>query len=186
VFEKQWNIYQNIYDNIYEAVIPAGTKSITVENTEGDWLTFTEIRLEPFTTAMKEPLIIATGAGAWGEKQRSLALSAAGLVVSDKADIRFDRRWLSEVHYSRWIDLARQGNTVMAGECGVYSRTPHLVALAFLEDLLATFKELGWGWALWNFRGDFGVLDSTRADVAYEAFEGHKLDRKMLELLRKY
>lgn len=35
-------------------------------------------------------------------------------------------------------------------------------------------------------RGGFGVLDSNRADVAYEDFRGHKLDRKMLDLLRTY
>ena len=29
-------------------------------------------------------------------------------------------------------------------------------------------------------------MDSGRADVEYEDFEGHKLDRKMLDLLRRY
>jgi endoglucanase len=38
---------------------------------------------------------------------------------------------------------------------------------------------------MWNFRGAFGVLDSGRADVAYEDFRGRKLDRKMLDLLRE-
>jgi endoglucanase len=36
---------------------------------------------------------------------------------------------------------------------------------------------------MWNLRGDFGIVDSGRADVAYEAFGEHKLDRRMLELL---
>ena len=44
---------------------------------------------------------------------------------------------------------------------------------------------MGIGWALWNLRGDFGVMDSGRADVEYEDFRGHKLDRRMLELLRR-
>ena len=39
---------------------------------------------------------------------------------------------------------------------------------------------------MWNFRGSFGILDSDRKDVQYEDFNGHKLDRKMLELLQKY
>jgi len=43
-----------------------------------------------------------------------------------------------------------------------------------------------WGFALWNLRGSFGVLDSERADVAYEDYRGHKLDRKMLELPRSH
>jgi hypothetical protein len=37
-----------------------------------------------------------------------------------------------------------------------------------------------------NFRGSFGVLDSGRTDVKYEDFQGHKLDRKLLELLQRY
>ena len=44
--------------------------------------------------------------------------------------------------------------------------------------------EAGWGWALWNLRGSFGVVDSGRADVRYEPFRGRQLDRRMLELLR--
>jgi len=34
--------------------------------------------------------------------------------------------------------------------------------------------------------GDFGVLDSNRADVAYKPWEGHLLDREMLELLQRF
>jgi|GEM_PF-4741891 len=39
------------------------------------------------------------------------------------------------------------------------------------------------GWALWNFRGSFGIFDSGRDDIQYESFYGHQLDRKMLTLL---
>jgi endoglucanase len=39
---------------------------------------------------------------------------------------------------------------------------------------------------MWNFRGSIGVLDSERADVHYEDFEGHKLDRQLLDLLQRY
>jgi endoglucanase len=37
---------------------------------------------------------------------------------------------------------------------------------------------------MWNFRGGFGILDSERLDVKYEDFKGHKLDRKMLEVIK--
>jgi endoglucanase len=43
----------------------------------------------------------------------------------------------------------------------------------------------GIGFALWNFRGDFGILDSGRTDVAYEDWYGHQLDRRLLDLIRK-
>ncbi|MEJ2629039.1 MAG: endoglucanase, partial [bacterium] len=35
-------------------------------------------------------------------------------------------------------------------------------------------------------KGDFGVLNSNRKDVKYENYKGHKLDRKMLELIKSY
>ena len=34
------------------------------------------------------------------------------------------------------------------------------------------WREMGWGWAMWNFRGSFGILDSGRDDVDYEDFRG--------------
>jgi len=70
------------------------------------------------------------------------------------------------------------------GEWSVYNRTPHKVALHWMQDVLAAWREAGWDWALWNLRGPFGPLNSERADVAYENFCGQKLDRAMLEILR--
>ena len=35
---------------------------------------------------------------------------------------------------------------------------------------------------MWNFSGAFGILNSSRGDVNYENWLGHKLDRAMLEL----
>jgi hypothetical protein len=54
-----------------------------------------------------------------------------------------------------------------------------------MEDCLGNWKKADMGWALWNLRGSFGPLDSNRADVAYENYKGHKLDREMLELLKQ-
>jgi endoglucanase len=83
-----------------------------------------------------------------------------------------------------WQALARQGVGVHVGEWGAFNRTPHDVMQAWMRDQLSVFKEAGFGWALWNFRGSFGVLDSDRADVQYENWHGRRLDRKMLELLQ--
>ena len=88
--------------------------------------------------------------------------------------------------FAPWERLFASGRFVMVGETGVYNETPHAVALAWLEDVLRGLKARNVGWALWNFRGAFGILDSGRKDVAYEDFHGHKLDRKMLELLQRY
>ena len=71
-------------------------------------------------------------------------------------------------------------------EFGCYNQTPHDVVLAWLEDCLYNWKKANFGWALWQLRGAFGILDSGRKDVEYENFHGHQLDRKMLDLLLKY
>ena len=97
----------------------------------------------------------------------------------------FDRQVL-EAFYRPWTDLVKQGVGVHCGECGCYKETPHHVFLAWFEDLLQILTSHQIGWALWNFRGDFGILDSGRKDVAYEAWHGHQLDRKLLNLLQKY
>lgn len=85
-----------------------------------------------------------------------------------------------------WKKLQQQGVGVHVGEFGAFNNTPHQVVLAWYRDMLSLWKEAGWGWAMWNFRGGFGVLDSERKDVKYENFEGHKLDREMLELLKEF
>jgi endoglucanase len=97
-----------------------------------------------------------------------------------------DREVLRRRLVTPWKAIEAQGVTVHVGEWGCYNHTPHAVALAWMKDLLELWQEAGWGWALWNLRGDFGVLDSERADVRYENFKGHLLDRKMLELLRAH
>lgn len=85
-----------------------------------------------------------------------------------------------------WQALSKRGAGVHVGEWGAHNRTPHNVTLAWMRDQLELWKEAGWGWALWNLRGSFGVLDSQRSDVTYEDFHGHKLDRAMLKLLQAY
>ncbi len=85
-----------------------------------------------------------------------------------------------------WKKVQAMGVSVHVGEFGAYSKTPHDVVMAWMRELMGQWKEAGWGWAMWNFRGGFGILDSERADVQYEDFKGHKLDRKMLELIKEF
>ena len=96
----------------------------------------------------------------------------------------FDADRLRADRIAPWQALEAAGVGVHVGEFGCYHHTPHDVALAYLGDSLALWREAGWGWALWNFRGAFGVLDSARDDVDYEPFEDRLLDRKMLSLLQ--
>ena len=98
----------------------------------------------------------------------------------------YDKAWLKETLDRNWTPWTKCGGKVHIGEFGCHNRTPHDVALAWLDDVLQVFSENKWGWALWNLSGSFGVLDSGREDVVYEDFKGHKLDRRMLEVLLKY
>jgi endoglucanase len=91
-----------------------------------------------------------------------------------------------EKHYQHWADLAARGVGVHCGEGGAFIHTPHDIVLRWLRDVLDILRGHNIGYALWNFRGGFGILDSERADVAYEDWHGHKLDRKLLELLQAY
>lgn len=98
----------------------------------------------------------------------------------------WDRESLRRDYIAQWKALEAKGVGVHASEFGTYRNTPHHVTLAYMKDFLDLFRETGWGWAIWNLRGAYGVLDSHRADVAYDEFRGHRLDRRMLELLRAY
>lgn len=96
---------------------------------------------------------------------------------------RWDRERLRAELIDKWRPLVALGVPVHVGEWGCFIKTPHDAMLGWMGDLLALWKEAGWGWAMWNLRGGFGIADSGREDVAYEDFHGHKLDRKLLELL---
>jgi endoglucanase len=101
-----------------------------------------------------------------------------------RGDQVMDKEWLRKGRIEPWKALERKGVGVHVGEWGAFRHTPHRVALAWMRDFLDLWKDAGWGWAMWNFRGAFGILDSGREDVQYEDFHGHKLDREMLELVQ--
>ncbi|MDP4222348.1 MAG: cellulase family glycosylhydrolase [Bacteroidota bacterium] len=91
-----------------------------------------------------------------------------------------------EEFYKPWIELKDKGIGVHCGECGCYSKTPYKVFLAWFEDVINILTSNGIGYALWNFRGDFGIMDSGRTDIKYTDWHGHKLDSGLLNLLKKY
>lgn len=96
----------------------------------------------------------------------------------------FDRASL-EKYYAPWVQLVKSGVGVHCGECGAWRKTPHEVALAWLSDVTGILSSHHIGFALWEFSGDFGILNSGREDVAYEDWHGYRLDRKMLDIIRK-
>jgi len=84
-----------------------------------------------------------------------------------------------------WRGVDQQGVAIHFGEMGCYKHTPPEVVLAWFSDTLDTLDALKSGWALWNFRGPFGVLDTERPGTKFEDWQGHQLDRPLLTLLQK-
>ena len=99
-------------------------------------------------------------------------------------DEYLSREMLVEM-YKPWIELANQGVGVHCGECGCWNKTPHDVFLAWFKDVIGILGEHDIGFALWEFDGSFGIINSGREDVDYEDWYGHKLDRKLLTLLQE-
>jgi aryl-phospho-beta-D-glucosidase BglC (GH1 family) len=87
--------------------------------------------------------------------------------------------------YRPWRDVEAHGVTVHVGEFGCFNKTPQDVALRWLGDLLSVFRQFGWGYAMWNFRGSFGIVDHGRDGARIEKRHGIDVDRDMLELLKQ-
>ncbi|MDR2755419.1 MAG: cellulase family glycosylhydrolase [Planctomycetaceae bacterium] len=180
VFKKEWNVYQNIYDRNYETVIPAGTQKLELRVTQGDWLTLTQLAV--WSENMKKETLVNLSPS-WQQPpskfQYQESEQRAELLGGDVKD----KTWLRN-RLEPWKKLQEQGCGVIVGEFGAHSPCPHNIVLRWLADCLENWREAGWGYALWNFRGSFGIMDSGRTDVNYENFHGHQLDRKMLKLLQ--
>ena len=160
-------------------------KRLAIRMEQGDWL---EVKTIRFTAAGKTAAI-QIGID-WDCKSRKEARFAGfdakpAFTLVDGIEYTGDM-YLDECKNAIWKPVLDAGQFLMVGEFGVFNQTPHDVALRWMEDNLRRWKAKGLGWALWNFRGPFGILDSDRKDVKYEDFRGHKLDRKMLELLLRY
>lgn len=102
----------------------------------------------------------------------------------DKGKVICDRQTLKNL-FAPWGTLSAKGVPIHFGEMGCYKHTPPGVVLAWFRDTLDVIGELNSGWALWNFRGPFGVLDTERPGTKFEKWRGHKLDRPLLTLLQQ-
>lgn len=184
VFKPEWNLSQGRCTDSYAVKLPAPVKRLSLSIFAGDWAGFRKLTL----TAADGQTAELPFATEWGKTNSAFRFAGFGSaqgfqpeagVISGIAQLR--RRVMAP-----WQPAFAAGITVMVGEFGVYQYTPHDLTLALLEDYLQLWQEYHLSWALWNFKGSFGILDSGRTDVQYEAFHGHQLDRQMLELLQKY
>jgi hypothetical protein len=184
VWREEWKVWQNVWDRDYPVALAAGTRDITLENVGGDWLAMTFLSVSPFGDGV---ITLSGGRFEWGDRQPGAYTLKPDRTVATATPVPgASRESLRRENVEPWIRLRDSGVGVIVGEWGAYNKTPHDVVMRWMQDCLQNWQEAGFGWALWNFRGSFGVLDSDRADVAYEDFRGHKLDRQMLELLKAH
>ena len=100
-----------------------------------------------------------------------------------------EKKWTRETirdFYQPWINLEKMGVKVHIGEFGCYNRVPNDLALRWFDDLLSVFLELGWGYSLWEFKGDFGIVNHGRNGVNYSDFKGYSVDKDLLDLYLRY
>jgi endoglucanase len=133
-----------------------------------------------------DPMSVSHYTARWVPKESFESSNAPTWPLKGDDGKVWDKAALKAKLIDTWMPLVDKGVQVHVGEWGCYNKTPHRVALRWMRDLLSLWKEAGWGHAMWNLRGDFGVLNSGRTDVQYEDYKGNKLDRKMLELIKEY
>ncbi|HEY5228678.1 MAG TPA: cellulase family glycosylhydrolase [Opitutaceae bacterium] len=131
-----------------------------------------------------QPKMISHYKANWVPAAEFESLATPTWPMVDKHGVLWDKAKLRIEDIDKWKPLTDVGAPVHVGEWGCFVHTPHEVCVAYMADEVSLWKEAGWGWSMWNLRGGFGVVDSMRADVQYEDFRGHKLDRKMLEVIR--
>ena len=183
-YKKEWGIYQADCDKMLSVDIPPNAGKVSISIVKGDWAGIDKLTLK--SKSGKEAVL--SFSSAWYKVNPLISFkgfehhSPFALAGQNGGGVE----WLKENVTGPWVKAANEGQFIVVGEFGAYKYTPHDIVLDWMEDYLQIWKEADMGWALWNFEGSFGIINSGRDDVAYDDFHGRKLDRKMLDLLLKY
>jgi hypothetical protein len=108
----------------------------------------------------------------------------AGVAAAVKAINPIADKHTLEGQFRPWGEVAEYGIPIHFGELGCDKYTAPNVVNAWFSDTLDVINSLHSGWALWNFRGPFGILDTDRAGTDYKNWHGHKLDVALLHVLQ--
>jgi len=96
------------------------------------------------------------------------------------------KRWGKDeirAFYQPWLEVERMGRRIHIGEFGCYNKTPNADALRWLADVFSLWREFGWGYAMWNFEGPFGIIGHGRSGARIETRQGYDVDVDLLELM---
>lgn len=176
----EWKTHRSVYDKEETLTVPAAARRLAVQVEAGDWMYISEISIH-MPDGTGGCLALVEG---WEKKPEPLRWFPAADGKPARLGPERERDDVLEQSLEPWLRFRREGGRFMAGEWGCYNRVPHAVMLAWAGDLLRLWKENDVGWALWNFRGPFGPLDSGRKDTRYEKDGGVLVDRAFLDLLR--
>ncbi len=102
--------------------------------------------------------------------------------------VGIDKDWL-EQWMKPYIDLKeKDGVFVHCGELGVYSKkVPRRSQLNWYRDVLEILSQHKIGWAQWNLRGPFSIMNTGREEFHSETLpDGDRLDRELLRLIQSY
>lgn len=88
-------------------------------------------------------------------------------------------------HYRPWKELSDKGVPVYIGEFGCYNKINNDLALRWFTDIFTVFNENGWGYVLWEFDGEFGIIGHNRPGTRYETIDGYEVDIDLYNLFKK-
>jgi hypothetical protein len=178
-----WGLVQGKYNRTLELDIKHDKSTVTLSVSAGDWAEIDQIYLQ--SPDFKQAVL--SFENAWGKTNSVITFNGFDAYQTFKSDrVHGGVAYLRDILTSPWEKERKAGHFVFVGEFGAYNRTPHKVTLKWMEDYLKIWKMADIGWALRDFRGPYGIIDSGREDVEYEDFKGCKLDREMLDILQKY
>lgn len=87
--------------------------------------------------------------------------------------------------FKAWAKMSQETNTgVHCGEGGICRNVPHKTAMAWFRDVNEALEHYNIGFALWELRGIFGIMDSGRTDCRLKDFKGHMLDEEMYKIMK--
>jgi endoglucanase len=93
-------------------------------------------------------------------------LSAELLANMDEWNQPFDRSAIIANLTEPLAVNERTGLPLYCGEFGCFDRTPDPIRIAWFKDILAVFDAYDIGWATWDYKGSFGVVDRDSEETA--------------------
>ena len=182
-YNEENESYEGVYLKSFKFTVPEGTEKLSIKLEGGNWITYGKVTVYPQGDD-PDTIDIIPG-NIWGGEPVPVEIKEDGFVAVAHPDADWDSIYRAD-HLDPWIDFKNKHDIgIMVGEWGVYHKAPHDITLEWMNDMLDAWEEHNLGWAMWNFRGSFGVADSDRPGAEYEEINGVEVDTAMMRILRE-